>query len=115
MTLIIRTAQSAVLSLGGAELRVAIVEPATGGAVINSQTVDLEPPQNPTPGVSKLEVTVPLQQVGSGDGPGVGAAAAPFVAPPRLVMSLSLNDASVETPPTMNALAMWETQGPFAA
>ena len=50
---------SAVLSLGGATLHATVIEPA--GAAFSAAAVDLDPPQNPSVGVSKLKVHLNLE------------------------------------------------------
>jgi hypothetical protein len=95
--------RSAVLSLGGAALHARVIEPQ--GAVFSAAAVDLLPPQNPSVGVSKLQVHMSLGAA-SPDGPG---AVAPLT---RIVVGLSLS--AVAAAVTPNPLAQWKAAGPFA-
>jgi hypothetical protein len=95
---------SAVLSLGGATLHAKVIEPE--GAVFSAVEVDLQPPYNPSVGVSKLMVALPIT---------VAAAVAAFggSAEPvtRIVVGLSLSPTAAAVTP--NPLAQWKAAGPF--
>jgi len=99
---------SAVLSLGGATLHATVIEPA--GAAFSAAAVDLDPPQNPSVGVSKLKVHLNLAAAAA-DG---GAVSRRVMTPPvtRLVVGLSLS--AVAAAVTPNPLAQWKAMGPFA-
>jgi hypothetical protein len=89
----------AVLSLGGATLRATVLEPK--GAVFSTASVNLQPPYNPSVGVSKLLVTVHLPTFGG------------FAdTPKRIVVGLSLNASAPAN--MLNPLAQWGAAGPFA-
>ena len=101
---------SAVLSLGGVTLHATVIEPA--GAMFSAAAVDLQPPQKPSVGVSKLQVHLNLGSAvvaAAADG-----AVAPRVAAPvaRIVVGLSLSAAPAAVAPSL--LAQWEAAGPFA-
>lgn len=98
------SAGSAVLSLGGASLHATVLEPK--GAVFSAVDVDLQPPYNPSPGVHKLMVALPMHTAALARH---GTAFAPPVS--RIVVRLSVDLPSNTTMP--NALAMWKTHGPF--
>ena len=96
---------SAVLSLGGATLHATVIEPA--GAAFSAAAVDLDPPQNPSVGVSKLKVHLNLAAAAD------GAVSRRVMAPvTRLVVGLSLSAAAAAVTP--NPLAQWKAVGPFA-
>jgi hypothetical protein len=83
---------SAVLLLGGVALHATVIEPA--GAVFSAVEVNLQPPYNPSVGVSKLIVALPTQ--------GRGA----------IVVSLSVSSTAATVTP--NRLSQWGESGPFA-
>ena len=86
---------SAVLSLGGAVLHARVLEPR--GAAFSAVGVNLHPPYNPSVGVSKLALALPITAT---------AAVA------RIVVELSVSaEAAAVTP---NPLAQWGKSGPFA-
>ena len=86
---------SAVLSLGGAVLHARVLEPR--GAAFSAVGVNLHPPYNPSVGVSKLALALPITAT---------AAVA------RIVVELSVSaEAAAVTP---NPLAQWDKSGPFA-
>jgi hypothetical protein len=97
---------SAALSLGGATLHATVIEPA--GAAFSAAAVDLDPPQNPSVGVSKLQVHLNLADATNG-------VISPRVMAPltRIVVRLSLSAAAVAMTP--NPLAQWKAAGPFAS
>ena len=98
---------SAVLSLGGATLYATVIEPA--GAAFSAAAVDLDPPQNPSVGVSKLKIHLNLAAATTD----VGAVSRRVMAPvTRLVVGLSLS--AVATAVTPNPLSQWKAVGPFA-
>ena len=98
---------SAVLSLGGATLYATLIEPK--GAVFASQEVDLQPPYEPSTGVSKLLVLLPTGPAGASTLSPSETGAAPVT---RIVVGLSLSATPVTESP--NPLAQWKTRGPFA-
>ena len=95
---------TAELSLGGVRLHATVLEPP--GAVFSAAAVDLQPPQKPSVGVSKLQVHVNLTASAAAE---AGTAAAPVG---RIVVGLSLSAAAAAVTP--NALAQWKVAGPFA-
>lgn len=106
--------RSAELSLGGVSLHATLIEPP--GAVFSAAVVDLQPPQKPSAGVSKLQVHINLAASAAADeATTVEGREAMAVAPPvrRIVVGLSLSTAAAAVTP--NPLAQWETAGPFAA
>ena len=94
-------ARSAELSLGGMHLHATLIEPP--GAVFSAAVVDLQPPQKPSAGASKLQVHINLTDHES------AAAAVPVG---RIVVGLSLSTAAAAEAP--NPLAQWRAAGPFA-
>jgi hypothetical protein len=103
---------SAELSLGGVILHATVIEPP--GAVFSSAAVDLQPPQKPSVGVSKLQVHLKLT-AGAGAGEVVtleGAGAAAPASVRRIVVGLSLSAAAAAVTP--NPLSQWKAAGPFA-
>ena len=103
---------SAELSLGGVILHATVIEPP--GAVFSVAAVDLQPPQEPSVGVSKLQVHLDLAATAAPGGAaslqGPAAAAAAHVS--RIVVGLSLSAAAAAVTP--NPLSQWKTAGPFA-
>ena len=97
----VKPAGSAALTLGGATLHATILEPK--GAVFTTMEVNLQPPYDPSVGVRKLLVALPI-----GAGLGVPGGTAPLA---RIVVGLSTEP----TPPAVspNALARWKAAGPF--
>ena len=91
-------APTAVLSLNGAVLHATIVEPA--GAVFSAAAVNLQPPFNPSVGVSKLMVSLHTGAVDAGTSQYA-----------RIVVGLSLSTARL--PAVVNPLAQWKAAGPF--
>ena len=93
---------SALLTMGGAELHVKILQSKGVHDAFSSAKVDLKPPQNPTPaGFKKLMLHRPLQQDGHGSVASVR----------RIVVVLSMN-ANAPIPP-INPLEEWKQSGPF--
>ena len=102
----------AVLSLGGAKLHATVLEPL--GAVFSSAAVDLQLPQKPSAGVSKLQVHLSLAAAAAASS--VGGAPAPAPAAPvtrmqRIVVGLSLSATRAAVKP--GALEAWKAAGPF--
>jgi hypothetical protein len=94
----------AVLSRGGATLHATVVEPK--GAVFSSVEVNLQPPYNPSVGVSKLMVVLPIAAAVA------NAGRSQFQEPvARIVVGLSLSP--TEAAMTPNPLAQWKAKGPF--
>ena len=87
---------SAVLSLGGSNMHVSVLEPPM--AVLSAAAVDLQPPQKASTGVSKLMVKVNMSDSRSSG----------FM---RIIVRLTMN-ADVSTPETI-PLAEWKVNGPF--
>ena len=87
---------SAVLSLGGSDMHLSVLEPPM--AVLSTSAVDLKPPQRASTGVSKLMAKVKVS-----DSPRSG-----FM---RIVVRLTMN-ADASTPQTM-PLDEWKENGPF--
>jgi hypothetical protein len=97
---------SAVLSLGGAQLHVNLLEQQQDGSrAFTSARVALAPPQKPSDGLSKLLLHVPLPSRP------VGVAAATDVT--RIVVGLSTKASAVA--PITRPLAQWAKSGPFAS
>ena len=98
---------SALLSLGGKSLHATVIEPP--GAVFSAAAVDLQPPQKPSVGVSKLQVHLNL----AGSTLAAGGTASPQAAAPvtRIVVGLSLSAAAAAVTPS--PLAQWKAAGPF--
>ena len=94
---------SAILSLGGSNLHVRVIDPPT--AVFSAATVRLEPPEYPTPGVSKLMVTVNVSSSRDNFKHQDGST--------RIVVELTMEaDAST---PRVRPLAEWKANGPFGS
>ena len=100
----------AVLSQGGATLHARVIEPK--GAVFSSVEVNLQPPYNPSVGVSKLMVVLPIIAAAAATSGG-SQYQSQFQEPvARIVVGLSLSP--TEAAMTPNPLAQWKAKGPFA-
>jgi hypothetical protein len=102
--------RSATLSLGGATLHLAVIEPAA--AVFSAVEVKLQPPYNPSVGVSKLMVVLPITPTASPTNKHTNAPPRPAPAVNRIVVSLSTSSAAA--PVAVGMLAEWAESGPFA-
>lgn len=89
---------SARLSQNGARLHAAVVAPAHD-ATLSAHAVNLEPPQYPTPGITRLQLQLPAMETAGG----------------RIVVSLSLDPGAAAATPEVLPLARWAAKGPFAA
>ena len=92
------------LTLGGATLHALVLEPR--GAVFSAVAVNLQPPYNPSVGVSKLMVVLPTAAV-----PTPGAPEGTPASAKRIVVGLS--EGSAATAQSLNPLARWGAAGPF--